>query len=179
MITKGEGEERGINQEFVNNKEISPEYSLEGLMLKLKLQYFGHLMRRTDSSEKILMLGKFEVRRRGRQRMRWLDDIINSVDMGLVDCGSWWWTGRPGVLWFMGSQRVGHERPNWTEKYMPTIAQRKGKDHISPEETPISLKVKVLTKFYKSVYQLSPFPLWLPLLLFLPTAHCAPITLTN
>ena len=65
-------------------KEISPDYSLEGLMLKLKLQYFGHLMRRTDSLEKTLMLGKIEGgRRRGQQRMRWLDGITNSVDMSL------------------------------------------------------------------------------------------------
>ena len=65
-------------------KEISPEYSLEGLMLKLKLQYFGHLMRRTDSLEKTLMLGKIEGRRRRRrQRMRWLDGITDSMDMGL------------------------------------------------------------------------------------------------
>ena len=65
-------------------KEISPEYSLEGLMLKLKLQYFGHLMQRTDSFEKTLMLGKIEGRRRrGRQRMRWLDGITASMDMGL------------------------------------------------------------------------------------------------
>ena len=65
-------------------KEISPEYSLEGLMLKLKLQYFGHLMRRADSFEKTLMLGKIEGRRgRGQQRMRWLDGITNSVDVGL------------------------------------------------------------------------------------------------
>ena len=65
-------------------KEISPEYSLEGLMLKLKLQYFGHLMQRTDSLEKTLMLGKIEGRRRrGRQRMRWLDGITNSMDMRL------------------------------------------------------------------------------------------------
>ena len=65
-------------------KEISPEYSLEGLMLKLKLQYFDHLMQRTDSSEKILMLGKIEGgRRRERQRMRWLDGIIDSMDMSL------------------------------------------------------------------------------------------------
>ena len=65
-------------------KEVSPEYLLEGLMLKLKLQYVGHLMRRTDSLEKTLMLGKIEGRgRRGRQRMRWLDGITDSMDMGL------------------------------------------------------------------------------------------------
>ena len=65
-------------------KEVSPEYSLEGLMLKLKLQYFGHLMQRTDSFEKTLMLGKIEGgERRGRQRMRWLDGITDSMDMSL------------------------------------------------------------------------------------------------
>ena len=65
-------------------KEIIPEYSLEGLMLKLKLQYFGHLIQRTDSLEKTLMLGKIEGgRRRGRQRMRWLDGITDSMDMSL------------------------------------------------------------------------------------------------
>ena len=65
-------------------KEVSPEYSLEGLMLKLKLQYFGHLMQRTDSLEKTLMLGKIQGRRRrGQQRMRWLDGITDSVDMSL------------------------------------------------------------------------------------------------
>ena len=64
-------------------KEISPEYSLEGLMFKLKLQYFGHLMQRTDSFEKTLMLGKIEGGRRGRQRMRWLDGITDSMDMSL------------------------------------------------------------------------------------------------
>ena len=68
----------------LNRKEISPEYSLEGFMLKLKLQYFCHLMRRTDSLEKILVLGKIEGRRkRGRQRMRWLDGITDSKDMSL------------------------------------------------------------------------------------------------
>ena len=65
-------------------KEISPECSLEGLMLKLKLQYFGHLMQRTDSFEKTLMLGKIEGGRRGRQRMRWLDGITDSMDMSLI-----------------------------------------------------------------------------------------------
>ena len=64
-------------------KEISPDYSLQGLVLKLKLQYFGHLMRRSNSLEKTLMLRKFECRRRGLQRMRWLDDITNSMNMSL------------------------------------------------------------------------------------------------
>ena len=73
---------RRSNQSIL--KEISPEYSLEGLMLKLKLQYFGHLMRRTGSLEKTLMLGKIEGgRKRGRQRMKWLDGVTNSMDMNL------------------------------------------------------------------------------------------------
>ena len=71
-------------------KEISPEYSLEGLMLKLKLQYFGHLMQRTDSFEKTLILGKIEGRRRrGQQRRRWLDGITDSTDMSLSKSGRW------------------------------------------------------------------------------------------
>ena len=74
---------RRSNQSIL--KEISPEYSLEGLMLKLKLQYFGHLLQRTESLEKILMLGKIEGgRRRGQQRMRWLDGITNAMDMSLT-----------------------------------------------------------------------------------------------
>ena len=108
---------RKYNQSIL--KEISPEYSLEGLMLKLKLQYFGHLMWRADSFEKTLILGKIEGRRRrGRQRMRWLDDITDSMDMVLVNSRSWWWTGRPGVQLFMGSQRVGNDwvnELNWTD----------------------------------------------------------------
>ena len=74
---------RRSNQSIL--KDISPEYSMEGLMLKLKLQYFGHLMQRTDSLEKTLMLGKIEIgRRRGQQRMRWLDGITDSMDMSLT-----------------------------------------------------------------------------------------------
>ena len=69
--------------ELVHPKEINPEYSLEGLMLKLKLQYFGHLIRRPDSFEKTLMLGKIEGRRRGIERMRWLDGITDSMSMSL------------------------------------------------------------------------------------------------
>ena len=93
-------------------KEISPGCSLEGLMLKLKLQYFGHLMRRADSLEKTLMLGKTEDRRRGQQRMRWLDGIIDSMDMGLGNSGNWWWTGRPGVHGVTKSQTRLSE---WTD----------------------------------------------------------------
>ena len=78
--------------------------------MKLKLQYFGHLMRRADSLEKTLMLGKIEGRRRrGQQRMRWLDGITDTMDMGLGGFREWRWTGRPGMLRFMGSQRVGQD----------------------------------------------------------------------
>ena len=87
---------------------MSPKYSLEGLMLKC--QYFGHLMWRTDSLEKTLMLGKTEGRRRrGRQRMRWLDGITNSMVWVWASSGSWWWTWKPGVLQSMGSQSIGHD----------------------------------------------------------------------
>ena len=99
--------ERRSNQSILN--EISPGCSLEGLMLRLKLQYFGHLMRRADSLEKTLMLGKIEGRkRRGRQRMRWLNGIIDLMDLSLGGLRELV-IGRPGVLRFMGSQRVGHD----------------------------------------------------------------------
>ena len=107
---------RRSNQSIL--KEISPEYSLEGLMLNLKLQYFGHLIRRANSLEKTLMLGKIEGRRRrGWQKMRWLDGITDSMEWVWVNSRSWWWTGRPGVLRFTGSQRVRHDwvtELNWT-----------------------------------------------------------------
>ena len=110
---------RKSNQSIL--KEISPEYSLEGLMLKLKLQYFGQLMWRTNSLEKTLMLGKIESRRRrGQERMRWFDGITDSLDMSLSKLRSWWWTRRPGVLQSSGSQRVRHDwasELNWPEKY--------------------------------------------------------------
>ena len=99
---------RSSNQSI--REEISPEYSLEGLIPKLKLQYFGHVMRRTDSLEKTLMLGKIEGRRRrGQHRMRWLDGIPTQWTWVWVSSGSWWWTGKPGVLQPMGSERVGHD----------------------------------------------------------------------
>ena len=85
-------------------KEINPEYSLEGLMLKLKLQYFGHLMQRTDSLEKTLMLGRIEGRRWGQQRLRWFDGIMTQWTWTWANSGRWWRTGKPGVLQSMGSQ---------------------------------------------------------------------------
>ena len=98
---------RKSNQSFL--KEINPEYSLEGLMLKLKLQYFDHLMPRVDSLEKTLMLGKTDGKRRGGpQRVRWLDGSIDSMTWIWADSGRQWRIGKPAVLRPMGLQRVGH-----------------------------------------------------------------------
>ena len=116
-LLRGPWTARRSNQSIL--KEISPEYSLEGLMLKLKLQYFGHLMWRADSFEKTLMLGKIEGERKRANRGwdGWMASLTQWTWVW-VDSGCWWWTGKPGVLQFMGSQRVWHDwvtELNWTE----------------------------------------------------------------
>ena len=100
---------RRSNQSIL--KEISFEYSLEGLMLKLKLQHFGHLMRKADSLQKTPILGKIERNRRGQQSLRWLDGITTWWTCVWASYRYWWWRGKPGLLQSMGLQRVGH---NWT-----------------------------------------------------------------
>ena len=115
---------RRSNQSILN--VINPEYSLEGLMLKLKLQYLGHLMRRTGSLEKTLLLGKTECGKR-RDDRGWDGWMASPTQWTWVwvNFGSWWWTGRPGVLWPMGLQRVGHDwatELNWIQSQ--SVSQR-------------------------------------------------------
>ena len=107
-LLRGSWTARRSNQSIL--KEIRSEYSLEGLMLKLKLNYFGHLMRRIDSLEKTQMLGKMKA---GEGDDRGWDGWMASMTRWIwvwVNSGSWWWTGKPGILQSVGSQRVGH---NW------------------------------------------------------------------
>ena len=125
---------RRSNQSIL--KEISPEYSLEGLMMQVKLQYFGHLMRRTDSLDKILMLRKIEGRRR-RGWQRWDGWIASPTRWTWVWASfrSWWWTGKPGVLQSVGLQGTGHD---WvTEQLLPSVN--------------IFEKLKVKYKFYSDI----------------------------
>ena len=117
---------RRSNQSIL--KEISPEYSLEGLMPKLKLQYFDHLMWRIDSLEKTLTLGKIEGRRR-RDDRGW-DGWMASLTWWTwvwVSSRSWWWTGKPGVLQSMGSQSIGHD---WATEVMSARVHTHGHAHI-------------------------------------------------
>ena len=128
-------------------KEISPEYSLEGVMLKLKHKYFGHLMQRTDSLEKTLLLGKIEDRRRrGRQRMRQLDGIPTQWTWVWANSWRWWRTGKPSVLQSMGLQRV---RYNWV-----TEQQRQWWKMPGQEETKVRclLPCPLSTRSLRHVY---------------------------
>ena len=120
FLNRGVGEDfwtaRGSNQLIL--KEIHPEYSLEGLMLKLKLQYFGHLMQRTDSLKRPWCWERLRAGGEGDNRGQdgWMASLTQWTWV-CVDSSSWWWIGRPGVLQFTGSQRVGHDwmtELNWT-----------------------------------------------------------------
>ena len=116
---------RRSNQSIL--KEISLGCSLEGMMLKLKLQYFGHLMGKADSLEKTWMLGKIEGRRRrGQQRMRWLDGITDSMDRSWASTRRWWRAGKPGVLQSMRSQRIKHDwvAGQWTTRRVSKFKRR-------------------------------------------------------
>ena len=126
---------RRSNQSIL--KEISPEYSLEWLMLKLKLQYFGHLMQRTDSFERTLMLGRKEGEGDDRGRDAWMASLTQWTWVW-VNSGSWWWTGRPGMLQSMGSQRVKHDwatELNWINKMGDVTGDTGGWLHHSTTDT--------------------------------------------
>ena len=152
---------RRSNQSIL--KEISPGISLEGMMQKLKLQYFGHLMQRVDSLEKTLMLGGIGGRGEGddwgwdgwmASQTRWTWVWVNS--------GSWWWTGRPGVLRFMGSQRVGHDwatELNWTELMHPLILYHKlqAQNVAFPCSCPCQLNLSLALSYFSSFIWYSSF----------------------
>ena len=122
------GSSNGVKMNTLQETFLSACSYMEGLMLKLKLQYFGHLMQRADSLEETLILGKIEGgRRRGWQRMRWLDGISDPIDMSLSNSRNWWWTEKPGVLQSTGLRRVGQDSDwidwlgNWAKVWEPHL----------------------------------------------------------
>ena len=146
---EGPVDSRRSNWSIIN--EISLEYSLEGLMLKLKLQYFGHLMQRADSFEKTLMLGKIEGRRRGDDRGwdSWMASPFHWTWVW-VDSRSWWWIGSSGMLQFMGSQRVRHD---WATELNWNIANFLSKGRINVHVHQHRVRVLVSSHWPEAVYE--------------------------